>query len=425
MKSLTEGLTKKQMEIRAFPFTHNYDILICNGAVRSGKTSIMSVTFLDWAMRNFNRTNFAICSKTVSACYRNVIRPLLGLAYVRKRYAVTLNRSEDFFTVRRGDRENIFYIFGGKDESSQALIQGITLGGVLLDEAALMPESFVNQATARCSVGGALIFMSCNPAGGPKHWFFLNWIAKAKEKKALVLNFSLEDNPSLSESTIERYKRLYTGVFYLRYIKGERVAAQGAVYRPYADAPERFLVDDAPPIARAVIGVDFGGGTSAHAFSCVGFTPGMDRMGVLAEWYCKDVLDPERLSAEFVDFVRMCQRRWLVTEACCDSAEQVLIRGLRRAAAREGVPITVRNALKKPINDRIRALCMLMAAGRFFVLKSCPKTSEALMAAVWDERSPTKDVRLDDGKMNVDSLDAMEYAYEREIGALVDRGVWR
>lgn len=420
---MTAGLTKKQMEIRAFPFTHNYDILICNGAVRSGKTSIMSVTFLDWAMRNFNRTNFAICSKTVSACYRNVIRPLLGLAYVRKRYAITLNRSEDFFTVRCGDRENIFYIFGGKDESSQALIQGITLGGVLLDEAALMPESFVNQATARCSVEGALIFMSCNPAGGPKHWFFLNWIAKAKEKKALVLNFSLEDNPSLSESTIERYKRLYTGVFYLRYIKGEWVAAEGAIYRPFVDKPDRFLLDAPPPVSCAVIGVDFGGGTSAHAFSCVGYTPGMRKLVVLDEWYCKDALDPERLASAFVDFVRACQSRWLVADAYCDSAEQTLIRGLRTAAARARLGINIVGALKRPINDRIRTLCILMASDRFGVVKTCAHTIDALHSAVWDSRNPTQDVRLDDGSINIDSLDAMEYAYERQIPALIDRGL--
>lgn len=416
-------ISPKQQKILAFPYS-GYDAIICDGAVRSGKTSIMMVAFVDWAMREFSGQRFGICGKTVDSAVKNIIVPYTSMTYAKERYSISWRRGEKVMEVKRGEIANVFEVFGGRDESSYALIQGRTLAGVLLDEVPLMPQSFFNQALARCSADGARMWFSCNPAS-PKHWFFVDWIQRHKERNALYLHFEMHDNPSLSEKTLKRYEAQFTGVFYDRYIRGLWVTAEGAIYRPYADAPERFLVDEAPPIARAVIGVDFGGGTSAHAFSCVGFTPGMNSMGVLAEWYCKDVLDPERLSAEFVDFVRMCQRRWLVTEACCDSAEQVLIRGLRRAAAREGVPITVRNALKKPINDRIRALCMLMASGRFFVLKSCPKTSEALMAAVWDERSPTKDVRLDDGTMNIDSLDAMEYAYEREIGALVDRGVWR
>lgn len=416
-------ISPKQQKILAFPYS-GYDAIICDGAVRSGKTSIMTWAFIRWAMERFSGQRFGICGKTVDSASKNIIAPFLSMSLAREQYAMRWRRADKLLEVRQGAVKNTFEVFGGKDESSAALIQGRTLAGVLLDEVTLMPRSFVEQALARCSVDGARLWFSCNP-DSPQHWFYTEWILKCRERNTLHLHFTMRDNPGLSEATIARYEGIFTGVFFNRFVLGQWVRAEGAIYRPYADAPERFLVDEAPPIARAVIGVDFGGGTSAHAFSCVGFTPGMNSMGVLAEWYCKDVLDPERLSAEFVYFVRMCQRRWLVTEACCDSAEQVLIRGLRRAAAREGVPITVRNALKKPINDRIRALCMLMAAGRFFALKSCPKTSEALMAAVWDERSPTKDVRLDDGTMNIDSLDAMEYAYEREIGALVDRGVWR
>lgn len=416
-------ISPKQQKILAFPYS-GYDAIICDGAVRSGKTSIMTWAFIRWAMERFSGQRFGICGKTVDSTSKNIIAPFLSMSLAREQYAMRWRRADKLLEVRQGAVQNTFEVFGGKDESSAALIQGRTLAGVLLDEVTLMPRSFVEQALARCSVDGARLWFSCNP-DSPQHWFYTEWILKCRERNALHLHFTMRDNPGLSEATIARYESIFTGVFFNRFVLGQWVRAEGAIYRPYADAPERFLVEEAPPIARAVIGVDFGGGTSAHAFSCVGFTPGMNSMGVLAEWYCKDVLDPERLSAEFVDFVRMCQRRWLVTEACCDSAEQVLIRGLRREAARECVPITIRNALKKPINDRIRALCMLMAAGRFFVLKSCPKTSEALMAAVWDDRSSTKDVRLDDGTMNIDSLDAMEYAYEREIGALVDRGVWR
>ncbi|MFR4757716.1 MAG: hypothetical protein ACLT9P_06070 [Evtepia gabavorous] len=79
--------------------------------------------------------------------------------------------------IRCGGVENTYFLFGGKDEGSAALIQGVTLAGVLLDEVALMPRSFVEQACARCSVTGAKFWFSCNPAG-PGHWFYREWICK-------------------------------------------------------------------------------------------------------------------------------------------------------------------------------------------------------------------------------------------------------
>jgi hypothetical protein len=111
--------------------------------------------------------------------------------------------------------------------------------------------------------------------------------------------------------------------------------------------------------------------------------------------------------------------RWLVANVWCDSAEQTLINGLRTAAARYRIPVNIGSALKKPINDRIRALCMLMGAGRFFVNRTCKDTIDALKSAIWDSKKPTEDVRLDNGSTNIDSLDALEYAYERDIPTLI------
>lgn len=407
-------LTPKQREYIEHA-THRWNIK--TGATRSGKTWLDLHYTIPARLLNVRGKEGldVFLGNTKGTLQRNVIEPMQEFFGADR---VSSIRSDNTATVF-GER---VYCLGADNKKHVDRIRGSSIKYCYGDEIVTWNADVFDMLKSRMDKPYSRFDGTCNPEG-PKHWF------KAFLDSGLDIyqqHYRIDDNPHLSPAFIENLKREYAGtVYYPRYIDGLWVAAEGAIYRPYADAPERFLVDDAPPIARAVIGVDFGGGTSAHAFSCVGFTPGMNSMGVLAEWYCKDVLDPERLSAEFVDFVRMCQRRWLVTEACCDSAEQVLIRGLRRAAAREGVPITIRNALKKPINDRIRALCMLMASGRFFVLKSCPKTSEALMAAVWDDRSTTKDVRLDDGTTNIDSLDAMEYAYEREIGALVDRGVWR
>lgn len=224
-------ISEKQLKILAFPYTA-YDALICDGAIRSGKTSIMTVAFVDWAMRNFNHRNFAICGKTVGSAIKNIVVPYLASAYAKGKYNLTFTRSDNKMIVRKGTKENIFYIYGGKDESSYMLIQGITLSGVLLDEVALMTRSFVEQSLARCSVDGSRFWFNCNPAS-PNHWFYTEWILKTKEKNVLHLHFYLRDNPALSENIIKRYETQYTGVFYKRYILGEWVVAEGLVYQNY------------------------------------------------------------------------------------------------------------------------------------------------------------------------------------------------
>lgn len=224
-------ISPKQKKILAFPYS-KFDHIICDGAVRSGKTSIMSVAFIRWAMENFNGCRFGICGKTVGSAVENIVVPLISMSFIKRQYSVRWNRSRKILTIKRGKTENIFEVFGGKDESSFALIQGRTLAGVLLDEVVLMPESFVEQALARCSVDGARFWFSCNP-GSPLHWFKQKWIDRAGEMNALYLHFAMTDNPSLSKKTLERYKRIYEGVFYQRYVLGEWVLAEGLVYPNY------------------------------------------------------------------------------------------------------------------------------------------------------------------------------------------------
>ena len=222
------AFSEKQRAILRFPYT-KYSALICDGAVRSGKTSVMSLSFFLWAMGNFNGCSFAYCGKSVGAVERNIITPLLSLTYLREYFKVQYNRGDHIITARRGDVENRFYMFGGRDESSYALIQGITLAGVMLDEVALMPRSFVEQALARCSVERAKFWFNCNP-DNTRHSFREEWILKAQDHNALHIHFRMEDNPSLSEGTRERYRTMYSGVFYQRYILGLWVAAEGVIY---------------------------------------------------------------------------------------------------------------------------------------------------------------------------------------------------
>lgn len=211
-----------------------YDAIICDGAVRSGKTIVMIASYILWAMRNFNGASFAICGKTVQSAERNILTPLKELTDITHYFKLSYTRYKSLLTVEGGGRINYFYVFGGKDESSASLIQGMTLSGVMLDEVALMPRSFVDQAIARTlSVSDAKLWFNCNPEN-PNHFFYKEWILKASEKRALHLHFLMEDNPTLTAEDIEKAERLYSGVFYDRFIKGLWVVAAGLIYSKQA-----------------------------------------------------------------------------------------------------------------------------------------------------------------------------------------------
>lgn len=239
------GFSDKQREIFKFPY-RGYDALICDGAVRSGKTSVMSLSFFLWAMGNFRDCSFAMCGKSVGAVQRNIVTPLLGIKYLRDQFDIKYNRADHVIVARRGDRENRFYLFGGKDESSAALIQGITLAGVLLDEVALMPRSFVEQALARCSVAGSKLWFNCNPEG-PEHWFRKEWLLKLEKHNAQHLHFTMDDNPSLTDEIRERYKSMYSGVFYERFVLGRWVMSEGLIYDMFDPDANTYTDEQAPP----------------------------------------------------------------------------------------------------------------------------------------------------------------------------------
>lgn len=395
--------------------------IIADGAIRSGKSVAMSLGFVIWAMSEFESCNFAMCGKTIGSFRRNVLF-WLKLMLRSRGYSVSEQRTENLVIVRRGSTENYFYVFGGKDERSQDLIQGITLAGVFFDEVALMPESFVNQATGRCSVDGSKFWFNCNP-GSPAHWFKTGWIDKRADKRLLYLHFTMDDNLSLSEAVKGRYRGMYTGVFFKRYILGEWKSADGVIYRQFADEPERFILDDVPQdIFIGTMGLDFGGNGSAHAGCLVGITRGYRSIVILDEYYRKEVIDPGTLTDDVCGFVQRSQAQVRATSIWCDSAETTLIKGIRIEVFARHIPVEVRNARKGEIIDRIRLCDMLMSQGRFFILRRCKHTIAALSEAVWDSKSPTRDRRLDDGSTNIDSLDALEYALEPHANRLIEFG---
>ncbi|PFA69024.1 PBSX family phage terminase large subunit [Bacillus cereus] len=224
--------SKKQLQVltwwRKDSPVKDHDGIICDGSIRAGKTVSMALSYVMWGTETFNGENLGMAGKTIGSLRRNVITPLKKMLKSRK-YKVKDHLSENMLTISKDGHTNHFYIFGGKDESSQELIQGITLAGMFFDEVALMPQSFVNQATGRCSIEGSKYWFNCNPAG-PYHWFKLEWIDNKEDKNLLHIHFTMDDNLSLSKKVKQRYYRMYSGVFFQRFILGLWVLAEGIVY---------------------------------------------------------------------------------------------------------------------------------------------------------------------------------------------------
>ncbi len=249
----------KQLQVltwwRKDSYVKDNDGIICDGSVRAGKTVVMSLSYVMWAMETFNEENVGMAGKTIGALRRNVLNPLKRMLKTRG-YKVKDHRADNYLTISFEGKTNYFYIFGGKDESSQDLIQGITLAGMFFDEVALMPQSFVNQATARCSVEGAKMWFNCNPAG-PYHWFKLEYLDQLTEKRMVHLHFTMDDNLSLSERVKERYKRMYSGIFYKRYVLGLWVLAEGVIYDMF-NHDDNVVDTEDRPYTEYYVAIDYG-----------------------------------------------------------------------------------------------------------------------------------------------------------------------
>lgn len=407
--------SKKQKQILNFMF-EDYQALICDGSVRSGKTLVMTFGFITWAMANFDGTNFAICSKTVTNAERNILRPFQQVEYPAK---ITYKVSNRMITVKVGSRENYFYLFGGKDESSYMLVQGITLAGVLFDEVALMPQSFVDQAIARTvSFGNAKLWFNCNPES-PNHWFYKEWLLKHEKKKAKHIHFLMEDNPILGEKEIKKAKAMFSGVFYDRYILGLWKVSDGLIYPLFAENPGRYSIDkkDVPQLSYIYIGEDFGGNGSNHAYVATGLTNNMDTLYLLKS---KSVPAPgtsvEDITKHLKDFAEAIEKEYgFIDLIFADSAEQAIIN-----TQRQRLKYNITNSIKNEIIDRIRCTDILLSSDRIkIVAGENDALIDGLKNAVWDSKSIAKDKRLDNGTSNIDILDAFEYSWERYIKQLL------
>lgn len=355
----------------------NRKAIICDGSVRSGKTVSMILGFVHWAMRFFDGKNFGICGKTISSTERNIILPLLNMPDITDYYSLQYIRGENKqIVIRSGSHTNTFFIFGGKDESSYTLVQGITLSGVLFDEVALMPKSFVDQAVARTlSEPEARYWFNCNPESA-EHWFYKEWICNTRQKKALHLHFTMQDNPILSPEQIADAERLYTGVFYNRYIKGLWCVAEGLIYPMFDKAVH---VKSLPhPQGEWYVSVDYG---TLNAFSAgLWCYDGTTAYRVAEYYYSGREQKRQRTNTQYLQSIQQLTAGKSISAVIVDPSAASFIAELRQAG------FLVRKG-KNDVVEGIRRTAAALEQGKLLFSPDCKNSFREFALYRWDESS--------------------------------------
>ena len=371
------------------------DIVIAEGAIRSGKTIACIDSFVTWSLDKHKNKNFIIAGKSMGALKRNVIEPMFQIL-TAKGIDYHYHRSENPHIVIG---TNVYYLFGANNESSQDTLQGLTAAGAYLDEVALFPQSFVDQAIGRCSAetdgNGAKIFFNCNPAG-PYHWFKLEYIDKAKEKNIYVLHFTMDDNLSLSQKVKQRFYRMFSGVFFKRYILGLWVMAEGVIYDMFSDEHKVKTEDRA--YTRYHISCDYGT-QNAMTFGLWGLCGGVwykvkeyhydgrkENRQKTDEEYCDDLI-------EFAGILK-------INSVIIDPSAASFIAAIRKRGA-----FYVEKA-KNDVADGIRNVSSCLSEGLIKYNDCCLETFREFASYVWDEkataRGEDKPLKMNDHQMDSD-----------------------
>ena len=381
------------------------------GATRSGKT------YLD----------YYIIPKRIRACKGNGLIVLLGNTQgTIERNVLEPMRSiwgSLVGTISSNNKAKLFgrdvYVLGADKKNQVARIQGAGIEYCYGDEITTWSQDVFQMLKSRLDKPNSCFDGTCNP-DSPNHWF-----KEFLDSNANIYNqhYTIDDNPFLTDEFVSALKQEYYGtVYYNRFILGQWVRAEGAIYKLFAGSPDRYFISfeelKQKKIQMINVGVDFGGNLSKHAFVATGITNDYEVIVLVSERHDADT-DSDKLSMLFIDFIkRVFDMYSNIDTIYCDSAEQVLIRTLKKTLYDNGFNISVRNASKIEIVDRIRLVAGLISRNKFFYTQNADTVKDALTNAVWDE-TKIKTVRLDDGSSDIDTLDAMEYSIERYAKRLV------
>lgn len=377
MQSLVP-FSRKQLQVHTWWMkespVHNADWIVSEGAIRSGKTLSTVDSFINWSQTEFSNQVFIIGGVSVGAVKRNLLEPLFDL--LRKK-GIPYKYKVAETTLLIGS--NTYYIFGANTEYSQDSLQGLTAAGCLLDEAALLPRSFVEQAMGRCSVAGAKYWFTLNPSS-PYHWFKQEFIDKGEQRNGIVLHFTMEDNPSLDTFTIDRYKRMFSGLFYKRYIEGLWVVAEGAIYDMFdpdihvADVPKNPDFYD-----ECIAAVDYAT-SSVMTFGLYGVKDGTFYLIKEYYWDAKKK-QRQKTDVEYVKDLKAFIDGWNVRKVYVDPSASSF-----QATCRYQNMHIIRNAKNEVVNG-IRTVASKLQEGKFIIDESCKDTLREIQSYSWDRKA--------------------------------------
>ena len=420
--------TKKQNDLmRLFKRNKLPRLTVLQGSVRSGKTWISLILWALWVATRPRDYLYMMTAKSLQTLKRNCLLPLQELIGERN-FTFSLSAKEGVLFGRK------IMLEGANDARSENKIRGITLGGAYCDELTLFPEDFFVMLLSRLSAPGAKLFATTNP-DTPTHWLKKKYLDnKGLVDDLLNIFFGIDDNTTLPADYVSALKKEYTGtVYYNRFILGQWAAAGGIIYQPFADSlaeggDRRFLwpVDKPCKPWRVHIGVDFGGNGSWHAFVATGILPYYAGVvGLASARIDPKNQDADYLAAQLITFCTAVFAKYgEIHYLFCDSAEQTLINHIRtrlRASKLYWLADRVNNSAKIQIIDRIRLTSILMGGGRFWYMPEAATLRDALASALWSQKRPGVDERLDDGTTDIDTLDAFEYTIERDYRRLTAR----
>lgn len=399
---------------------------VFEGAVRSSKTVTSLLKFYGLILHSPDNV-FLISGVTMGTVSKNCIDNEFGLiAISNNKFVKKVDSEHNHYLELKmpgGIIKKVYYC-GADKKDSYTRIKGMSIGGWYADEVNEHHESFVTMAFSRsiaATEGWRFNIWTLNP-DAPGHWIYTDYIDKFRDERHpgyRYHHFILDDNPALSEERKNELKREFTGVFFLRYILGLRVRAEGACY-PSFDEKKHVISNLPKNIKWSQLGADIGGNNSATSYTNSGFFYNEDRelcVVVTRELYDKEQKDTKSILENWRVFVAAARSR---REVCrlgrIDSAEQIM----KRSMNNQKRALEVRDSLKLPIIDRVRIVDLLFSLDRLFIHESCVHLIDSFRSAVFADGPPGEpDTRLDDGSYNVDSLDSFEYSIEDQMKNLV------
>jgi len=408
---------------------------IAEGAVRSGKTICNVLAFAFALEYSPDRLHLATGVTLSAACLNIGDCNGFGLEHLfRGRCRWGKYKGSTCLNVdTETGRKTVIFAGGGKADSYKK-IRGASYGmwiATEINKHYISPDDdcFIKEAFNRqLAAADRRIFWDLNP-DYPSHPVYSDYVDKYREDKRLKVNymkFTMRDNFAVTEDRRREIEAQYDphSVWYRRSILGERVTAEGLIFKSFADDPQRYTVDRIPEdIAFISVGCDYGGNLSKTAFVAAAVRNNgkgvciVDARKVDGE---KGTVTPDRIEAEFVRFISDVTVKFGhdVRYAFADSEGQYLTAGLIRAAAAAGLTVRVSDCRKIPIMERISAKARLISEGKWTVLSNCRQVIESTASQTWDPNHP--DRRLDNGTADIDTADAEEYAWERFISYMTN-----